>query len=71
MDVLSMLMSHRMAKRLKLFIMNTIEQQAEALAFNTFIGTAEEIELRKAEYVAIRKEHGEELGNFWDILNNY
>jgi len=48
-----------------------MEQQAEALAFNTFIGTAEEIELRKAEYVAIRKEHGEELGNFWDILNNY
>jgi hypothetical protein len=49
----------------------TIEEQAEVLALNTWIGTAEELELRKAEYVAIRKEYGEELGNFWEILNNY
>jgi len=51
--------------------MKTIEQQAEVLAFNTWIGTPEELEKRKLEYVAIRKEHGEELGNFWEILNNY
>ena len=51
--------------------MNTLEQQAEVLSFNTWIGTPEEREERKLEYIAIRKEHGEELGNFWDILNNY
>jgi len=61
--------SHQLT--LKLFNMNTLEQQAKVLALNTWIGTAEELELRKAEYVAIRKEHGEELGNFWEILNNY
>ena len=49
----------------------TLEQQAEVLAFNTWIGTTEEKEKRKLEYIAIRKEHGEEIGNFWDILNNY
>ena len=49
----------------------TLEEQAEVLAFNTWFGTTEEKEKRKLEYVAIRKEHGEELGNFFEILKNY
>ena len=48
-----------------------LEEQAEVLSFNTWIGTPQEKEKRKIEYVSIRKEHGEEIGNFWEILNNY
>ena len=49
----------------------TLLEQAEVLSFNTWVGTPEEKEKRKKEYVAIRQEHGEEKGRFWEILNNY
>ena len=49
----------------------TLEEQAQVLAFNNWVGTPEQLEKRKLEYVAIRQEHGEEIGNFFEILNNY